>query len=317
MAASHDMWTRLGFIGLGDWMAGMQAIRQTFVDGRISLDEYSEAIRAHSQAVMLQRREYMATRTAWRMEHQALLETMRAFRDVAGIGRLITSTFQTYTMMMLRVERQQRDVTDATREVADAQFGYDRMVRIFGSTSTYAIKAHEDLMKAQLDEEESMKRLSEIQEQNRFGMVGIGLQAIEIAPRLVYLVMHVRLLQQWLEKSGGATYALTMGIGALKSSLPGIISLLGGLASALLPIAGAGMILAGFLLPEEEKARQVEVGRQARMREAELLYQTLGQQVGGVISFDIDIGEIRTEADYLEFLDRLQRDLYEIMRERE
>lgn len=319
-----------------------QAVRQTrgeFTASKEGIEAYTGAMRQHAETIRIVRSHLLQQRKTWstlrleqRMEHAVLFETMRAFRDIAMIGRTMMNIFQSYTMMMIRVEQQEENVEEATIGVTEAQRIYNRMVAEFGLESFYAQQSLEGLQDAQAREESALEKLNQIQKQNRFGLLSMGLSALDVVPRITMLGYHLKLLHNYLELCGGASYVFQMGLAEI-----GNMAVVGASALAPLTVALSGVYIlvtsiTGAYRDWLDLQRATAGLEKGTLEYGQAVQSVLGVEREGVIqptgyplevlaemarreyNIDINIENISSEADFWELLDRLKYELNEAER---
>lgn len=239
-----DVSTRVGIIPEVIGGAGarneLAELWRSFKEGKLSVEEFNNEMRNTSGAIYAHRRAVMLMRTEYRNQRTALYEAMRGFRAIARIGRTITSVYQTYTLMQIRVADKTRDIRDVSEDLADVEVRRKRVVADLGSTNAIALRlmAEEDRLTRRLTDDK--RELKRAQDQNLIGYVGIGLQMFQIIPTMVSLKRHLDLTRLYLGEDW--SYAGLQGIvsaaGAARVSILGAKVALSSLASlAAIPIA--------------------------------------------------------------------------------
>jgi len=218
----------------------MQLVKQT---GQAH-EELAETMRNLRAPIWSMRRDLMGIRTAWRMHHAALIEGMRAFRQINYIGRQIVSMWQAYNIAMIRIERAERDVEDASKDLADAQRIYLQYLRDFGAESPLTQEAFRNLQDAIKDYEDALRRADKARQDMIAGWIGIGFQAAGLISNIVDIVYHFQLLRTIM-----ASKVATEGIVGASTAAAGSLKAIGyTIATALLPkLALAGAALGGFI----------------------------------------------------------------------
>lgn len=238
-----DVQTRIGIapvvVGGSAARGELALLWREFRDGKMSVEEFNAEMRNTSGAIYAQRRAVMLMRTEYRNQRAALYEAMRGFRAVARIGRTITSTYQTYTLMQTRVADRTRDVKDTQEDLIKIQERRIRVVSDLGATNAIALRLineEERLTKRLTDERRGLKQA---QDQNIVGYVGIGLQALAVIPNVVSLMRHIDLTRLYLGETWSYTglTGLVTAAGAAKVSILGAKVALSSLANlAMIPI---------------------------------------------------------------------------------
>jgi methyl-accepting chemotaxis protein len=190
--------------------------------------ETAREMRELTRPIYEQRRALNAIKATWRVQHATLVETTRVFRQLGHIGRDLIRIFQSYSVAQLRIERAQRDVAEATRDVAYYQDLYNRYVRDFGETSPLAQDALEKLRRAQDD----LKRATETVNRAQRDMIGFWISApLNAVDFIASLAM------------------ISANLTALKATLSGATGVLAGFGAVLAPVTvGLGMLATSFVL---------------------------------------------------------------------
>lgn len=231
-----DVQTRIGItpvvIGGAGARSDLRALWQEFKDGKMTVEEFNQEMRNLSGSIYAQRRVIMLMRTEYRNTRAALYEAMRGFRAVARIGRTITSTYMTFTLMQMRVADKTRDVRDTQEDLAKIQERRIRVVKDLGANNAIALRLinEEDrLTKRLTDDRRDLKRA---QDQNIIGYVGIGLQTLQIIPTMVALKRHIDLTRLYMGETWSYTglVGLVTAAGKAKVALFGVQTTLTGLA---------------------------------------------------------------------------------------
>jgi hypothetical protein len=206
----------------------MRVLRETHAVTEDMVKEYREL----TKPFYMMRRELTAIRTVWRAHHAALLEGIRVFRQMGYIGREVMNMWQGYTLGMIRVERAQRDVEEASRDVAFWQDVYNRYVRDFGEESVYAQEALRHLKDAMEAEKDAIERAQQAHKDMGVLWASMGLDAVTFA---------------------GNIAMIAEALVTLKASLAGVALSLSSIASAIPPIAVLmGMVAGSFVLASKE-----------------------------------------------------------------
>lgn len=204
-----DVQTRIGITPVVQGGAGarseLAALWTEFREGKMSVEQFNDEMRNTSGAIYAQRRAVMLMRTEYRNQRTALYEAMRGFRAVARIGKTITNTYMTYTMMQTRVADKTRDVRDTQEALASVQERRIRVVQDLGASNSIAMRlmGEEERLTTRLAEER--RGLKQAQDQNIIGYVGIGLQALSVIPTMVSLARHIDLTRLYLGESWSYT----------------------------------------------------------------------------------------------------------------
>lgn len=187
--------------GMSGVKSDLASLWREFRNGKMSVEEFNAEMRNTSGAIYAQRRAVMLMRTEYRNQRAALYEAMRGFRAVARIGRTLTSTYTTYTLMQTRVADKTRDVRDAQEDLAAVQVRRTKVVAELGVNNAIAMRLmdEEDRLTRRL--EEDRRGLKQAQDQNIIGYAGIALQALAVIPTMVSLKRHLDLTRLYLGES--------------------------------------------------------------------------------------------------------------------
>lgn len=201
----------------------LAALWQEFKNGKMSVEEFNDEMRNLSGSIYAQRRAVMLMRTEYRNQRAALYEAMRGFRAVAQIGRTITSTYLTYTMMQTRVADRTRDVRDTQEDLASVQERRIRVVKDLGANNSIAMRlmSEEERLTERLAEER--RGLKRAQDQNIIGYSGIVLHALQVIPSMVALNRHIDLTKLYM----GETWSYTGLSGIVTSAASAEVAILG------------------------------------------------------------------------------------------
>lgn len=234
-----DVQTRIGITPVVQGGAGarseLAALWQEFKAGKMSVEEFNQEMRNTSGAIYAQRRAIMLMRTEYRNSRAALYEAMRGFRAVATIGRTITNTYMTYTLMQMRVADKARDVKDTQEDLVKIQERRIRVVKDLGANNAIAMRLMNEEGRLTERLAEDRRGLKQAQDQNIIGYIGIGLQALAVVPSVVALARHIDLTRLYLGESWtytGLTDLITSA-GNAKIAVLGIQTTLGSLVKTL------------------------------------------------------------------------------------
>jgi len=218
-----------------------RALREGTTDvkgANAALKEYGRSIRAQNRAISLLRAEYRA-------QNAGMLEGMRTMTRVASIGRTITSTYQTYTLMQTRVADKTRDVRDTESNLADIQARRMQVVADLGANNAISLRLmneEERLTKRLTEEKRDLKRA---QDQNIIGYGGMALQLVGLIPKTVSAYQSLSSMKTLLGETW--TYTGLSGIvtaaGAAKTALSGILTTWGYIGVALAAPLAAKVIV--------------------------------------------------------------------------
>jgi hypothetical protein len=199
----------------------MKTIRETGVVTKEMAEDAREMMRSYREV----RRTISHMRTVWKAHHATLLEGIRAFRQFGYIGRELVRMWQAYSVAMLRIERAQRDVEDAARDVAYYQQLYNQYLRDFGKESIFTQQSWENLQRAIESEKEALAIAQKTHEDMRAGWVLMGLDAVTFAGNLAHVAEAAFVLKASLN-------AVSISLASLASAIPPVAVGLGLLAGA-------------------------------------------------------------------------------------
>jgi len=253
---------------------GIQTARQqlieffrAFKEGERDVKSLNKEMRQLAAPLYGQRRALMLLGTEWRMQHATLIEASRMFRSIGSVGRSLTSMFTAYTAAQIRIERIQRDVAEATKDVAEAQDRYNRYLEVFGEDSVFTQRALEDLQKAREREKELIEAQAKAQQDLNFMWLSFGLQAPLTISAFIDIGKHVKTLTALIAAKGGLTAAIG-GLGsAFLSVAPALMFIIPIVAAYTKDFEAAEKAFHGWATSVEERGKDV-VERMEEAREA-------------------------------------------------
>jgi hypothetical protein len=249
MSADFPVITRYEVVGAEDVLRTNAELWASFKEGGLGVKEFSTALKENMEGTYAMRRAYSGMRMAIRTEWAPILETAAVLRGIGQIGRDVVQMWQAYTLGQMRVEQAQRNVVEATQDVASAQALYNQYLRAFGSESSYTKEALGKLEKAQSDLKDALRASAKAQQDNIAGYVGMALEGVGLISTLITMGVHLELLNAQLAASGGLLATIK---GATAAGTVG-----GTLATAL--GIGAGAAVAGVAVEEYKHAKYAEV----------------------------------------------------------
>jgi hypothetical protein len=228
--------------GLEDTMRAFAQHIQMVKEAGYVHEELAETMRNLRAPIWSMRRDLMAMRTAWRMQHATMIEVWRGLRRISRVVGEVRQIFVGYQISMLRLERAQRDVQDATRDVAYYQDLYNQYLRDFGEDSPFTIDALQNLHDAQRAAEEATRQTAQaVQEMNWYWATAAVQLGIDIPSTLYFLGKDISIVTALIAEKGG-----------LIPAIQGLISSLGGLGVIVPPFAvGLGLLAAAFWMASQ------------------------------------------------------------------
>jgi len=210
-------------------VAGVEEARRELIhyfraykSGTQDIKELNKAMREIAQPIRGARRAFSLLRTEFQLSHQVMFETARLMRDIGRIGRTATNMFTAYTVAQIRLAQAQRDYTEATKDVEEAQKRYNQYLKDFGADCIYTIQAYEELQRAIERQKQAEEELQRTQQATIMGYVGIGLQIGELIATVPTMIKHVNDLKIALSTANISASTFAAALGTIGAALAGI-----------------------------------------------------------------------------------------------
>jgi len=272
--------TRIEIDGAKEAIRTLRDYFMAYKEGEVDVKALNMGLREWSGQISGANRALRLMRSEWRLQNVAWVELARVMRSVGSIGRQLTSMWQAYTVGMIRIESAQRDVTKATKSVADAQEWYNRCLEVFGENSVYTKDAWNDLQGATDAEKDSLNRAREAQDDMNAGMITFGLSAVGIGSNIITAISHINDFKNALSD------AKTM-VSGLGGALAGLSGAAGLAVSGAIIAPFAGIAIEAIRTGEEMYAQQMALPESERFgafrAPSEALRRSVTRQFGGFL----------------------------------
>jgi len=151
--------------------------------------------------ILALRRAVVGMRTAYRMQHAAMLEGMRFMMSMGTMGKQITHMWQAWNVAQIRVTQAQEGYAAAQERVNLLQNEATSLQRQGVTSGKEYLDVQLKLNEAKAQAEARSKALAKAQQDNLIGYIGIGLQVTGLIPRIQDLYYHYKNMRNIHEMS--------------------------------------------------------------------------------------------------------------------
>lgn len=269
-----DVTTRYITEGAADTIRANAEIFASLRSGQGNVKELSLTLREQNESLYAQRRAYSAMRMTMRVYYAEVFETVRAMQALGHIGTSILQMFNSYTLGMYRIERAQRDVTEAVADAAKWQGLYAQYLRDFGVNSAYTKEAFDSLREALEKKNAAEEASARATEAMNMAYIGMALQSIGIVASLVDVAYHIKLVTEMASAGTGAVGGLAGAFTAVKVAVESV-----GFAAIALSLAKIAVIVLAVKWLAEQMTPPSEYGYGVGVGEWE--YKSLAEAAAG------------------------------------